>query len=682
MAERARTTLIRRRGLLATAACLILAGPVLTGWLWTLPSAREAAIAAVLVVAPTFATIGFSIWQQFHSTTQQVDSLQDCEKYLTGAVRKEWLPWRARILGNDAAPAEITFYETLTRYRFLGSINPTRLTQVLRYYQESKPAALLILGAPGTGKTVLCIEFLFSLLRARKTDVEQPVPILLSLSDWHVGTPLITWICQQLTSIYSIPKNLGRSLVEEGRVIVILDGLEDALDPDNRQIDAAAGIESLKITIRGLLRSQLIVTCRDTESAVLNEINDSALFQVLHIDHLEPRQVARYLASRYRSISRKDSIEPAWETVHDRLISLHPGVLGQAFSTPWRLSLATTVVDGGQIAVAELLRFQSLKEFDDKLLARFIPASLALASSRRGTNPRFTAVQFKSWLGTLARYTPKDEKKAPASNKLVIHQLWPIAGRDRVQVLHGSVSVIGGALLGVNGAEFASGPTGLLSACIYAVVGVGLGIWAAIDRSPKPSHLSLQGLRSWKIISYCAIFAAAEGLLNSLVAGPAVGTTVGMLCLIVGVIVAGFRGGIGRTPRPNGKISDDLIFGVALGVAIGLASGLPGGFTGGLIGELGVINSIGYIPSVLVALIIGIICGVCIGARSWLRYKCASVIWAFRKILPFRLATFLREARVLDILRTSGGAYDFRHDMLRSWLADASSKGSNYGSRP
>ena len=667
---RSRGTAAARRSILATAACLILAGPALTAWLWTLPSAREAAIAAVLVVAPAFATVGFGIWQQFKKHSPEFDSLQAYEAHLAKIVAEEWYPWRSRTLGNDAAPAEIRFYERIARYRFLGAMSPTRLTRVLRSYQETKPAALLIIGAPGTGKTVLCIEFLFHLLRARTDDDEQPVPILLSLGNWHTGTLLVTWICEQLATIYRVSKTISRILIEEGRLLIILDGLEDALGPDDKKPGTVAVIDSLRAAIGGALRSRIIVTCRYSKSAAVEKETDPAVFQVLHIDSLEPPQVARYLAGRYRSISKQDSIDPNWQTVHDRLMSRRPGVLGLAFKTPWRLSIATTAVDAGQIAPADLINFESLQKFDDDLLARFIPASLALASARRGKKLRFTVVQYRLWLATLANDAFKEPNAAHASGKLVISQLWPIAGRHRVRMLHGFVSVIGGALLGVNGAEFASGSIGFLSAGIYALTGAGLGVWAAIDPAPSPSRLSLRGLRSWRSIGICSALAAGEGLLNSLGGGPAVGVTVGLLCLTAGVIVTGFRGGIGKTPRPTDKIHDDLIFGVGLGLVIGLASGLPGGFTGGLIYELGVKKAIGYVPSVFVALLIGIVCGVAIGARSWLRYMCACAIWVCRRILPFRLAGFLQEAYEVDVLRAAGGAYDFRHDNLGGWLAE------------
>jgi hypothetical protein len=529
---------------------------------------------------------------------------------------------------------------------------------------------LLIIGGPGTGKTVLCIEFLFQLLNARAADAMQPMPVLLSLNSWNVNMPLLTWIYGQLTAIYNIPKEAGRSLIKNGRIAVILDGLEEAVGTDGAQLDVQATTESFKIAIRDALRGRIIVTCRYNGDVPLEEFVDSTVFQILHIGHLEPRQVARYLAGRYRSISGKGSIDQNWKTVHDLLTSRQPGVLGLAFETPWRLSIATTAVDSGQIAVAELSKLRSLKDFDDQLLSRFIPASLALASARHDAKIRFTAMQFKAWLATLAKQVSEHENEAYTTNKVIIHQLWPIAGRRSVQMLHGVVSVVGGALLAANGAEFASGAGGFLSAGIYALAGMALGVWAAIDASPSPSRLSLRGIRSWKSIALVSIFAASEGLLNSIGGGLAVGVTVGLLCMFVGIIVTGFRGGvIERTPRPMDKLNNDLIFGVALGVTIGLASGLPGGFTGGLIYELGVKRAVGYIPSIFIALLIGIICGVCIGSRSWLRYGCARVIWTWKRTLPFRLAKFLKDAYRVDILRAAGGAYDFRHDMLRSWLA-------------
>ncbi|MEV2235001.1 NACHT domain-containing protein [Streptomyces phaeochromogenes] len=95
---------------------------------------------------------------------------------------------------------------------------------------------LVVLGSPGSGKTVLLIRFLLGLMRERA--VGGPVPVLLPLASWDpTAQPLDSWMAQRLTRDYPF---LGRpldahdgasesavALVRAGLVLPLLDGFDE-----------------------------------------------------------------------------------------------------------------------------------------------------------------------------------------------------------------------------------------------------------------------------------------------------------------------------------------------------------------------------------------------------------------------------------------------------------------------
>jgi hypothetical protein len=70
-------------------------------------------------------------------------------------------------------------------------------------------SGLLILGAPGSGKTTGLLELARDLLDEAEADKKQPMPVVFNLSSWAVQhPPLAEWLIEELHSNY---KCLGRS---------------------------------------------------------------------------------------------------------------------------------------------------------------------------------------------------------------------------------------------------------------------------------------------------------------------------------------------------------------------------------------------------------------------------------------------------------------------------------------
>ncbi|HEX2621997.1 MAG TPA: protein kinase, partial [Phototrophicaceae bacterium] len=87
---------------------------------------------------------------------------------------------------------------------------------------------LLILGAPGSGKTTLMLELARDLLDRAESDPVHPLPILFNLSSWTEKQPPLTeWLMVELVEKYQVPKKMARLWVEDDELLLLLDGLDE-----------------------------------------------------------------------------------------------------------------------------------------------------------------------------------------------------------------------------------------------------------------------------------------------------------------------------------------------------------------------------------------------------------------------------------------------------------------------
>ena len=87
---------------------------------------------------------------------------------------------------------------------------------------------LLILGEPGSGKTITLLELARDLIARAEVDVEQPIPVVLNLSSWTDKKQSIAkWLVEELFAKYQVPRKTGEKWVKEERLLLLLDGLDE-----------------------------------------------------------------------------------------------------------------------------------------------------------------------------------------------------------------------------------------------------------------------------------------------------------------------------------------------------------------------------------------------------------------------------------------------------------------------
>lgn len=100
----------------------------------------------------------------------------------------------------------------------------TRISQIF----DEQAGALLILGAPGTGKTTFLLELAKDLLDRADRDESQPIPVVFPLSSWAARRqPLAEWLTAELNQRSYVPKKVARQWVEAEQILPLLDGLDE-----------------------------------------------------------------------------------------------------------------------------------------------------------------------------------------------------------------------------------------------------------------------------------------------------------------------------------------------------------------------------------------------------------------------------------------------------------------------
>ncbi len=271
--------------------------------------------------------------------------------------------------------------------RVIGSVPPLPLGEetvvppsnlIDRFQQADR--ALLILGEPGSGKTITLISLAQELIALAEADPEQPIPVIFNLISWAEKRESISaWLEEELTAKYQIPPLLGRQWLADDALVLLLDGLDEVM-PNHRKACVAAINQFRKE--RGL--TGLVVSSRHKTYQAVNghlQLNSAFLLQPL-----TKKQIDVYLAAAgeplngLRTAVRQDSV---LQEMAQTPLMLH--VLSAAY---WQTK---TVPDNdGQFDLTGL--------FDTYIQAMF---------DRRGENPAFSHEKVRERLTWLARRMEK-----------------------------------------------------------------------------------------------------------------------------------------------------------------------------------------------------------------------------------------------------------------------------------
>jgi CHAT domain/NACHT domain len=160
---------------------------------------------------------------------------------------------------------------------------------------DEMDSSLLLLGAPGAGKTIALCELARDLIQRASTDDAAPLPVILRLAPWRASLQqdLKTWLQSQLQSQYG----LGRTHIEEIKrrgLILLLDGLDEVCSEHR-----ASCVKAINEHCAQEGWVNVVVTCRAGEYADLSKAGVELTIprrQVVGLAPLEAARIDRFLA--------------------------------------------------------------------------------------------------------------------------------------------------------------------------------------------------------------------------------------------------------------------------------------------------------------------------------------------------------------------------------------------------
>ena len=143
---------------------------------------------------------------------------------------------------------------------------------------------LLILGEPGSGKTITMLQLAEKLIILAGQDHSLPIPIILNLSTWDKTLPVKDWLNHELSHRYQIPKRVTGRWLYQHRLLFMLDGLDEVAEADR-----AACVVMINDLTKDHGSAGLVVCSRMKEYELLQEkinLHQAIIIKPLEIDQL------------------------------------------------------------------------------------------------------------------------------------------------------------------------------------------------------------------------------------------------------------------------------------------------------------------------------------------------------------------------------------------------------------
>jgi DNA polymerase III delta prime subunit len=452
--------------------------------------------------------------------------------------------------------------------------------------------ALLILGEPGTGKTITLLQLARDLIERAEQDERfiEPVPVVFNLSTWRQGEPLLAWLATELSTKYQIPKRIGQPWLEQNRLLPLLDGL-DEVNPADR----AACVEAINAFGEEYGLSGLAVCSRLEEYTALPvrlKLNGAMRLQPLSLD-----QVYDYLEVAGEQL-----------TVLRTALQVDDGLQSLA-QIPLTLGIMVLSYQGLTVEGLVGQDHQSLEARRRHLFERYIERMFR----RKGKEQGYDDEQTKQWLSWLARNMQRHNQEIFLIEGLQPSWLptrrWRYIYTLASRLIAGSIL---GLLVGLLVGLIFGLSEGLSEGLILGGLSVGLSVGLIGGLSGGLSVGLIDVLRfEWlgKWVEARKLSTFWWSVINVVILGLIVGLSVGLF--------GGLSGGL----IVFGVLRSGLIFGLAIGPIGGLIGGLIFGLRGSrqsLIKDIQTIETLRWswrkaLKGLLIGLFIGLLIGLIFG---------------------------------------------------------------------
>jgi len=579
------------------------------------------------------------------------------------ATDRPVMPPPAEVVGADRlppAPARVT------RLRLAGDIDT--VTHTLARLPSRQ---LVVIGAPGAGKSTLAILLTLGLLARRQpTDA---VPVLLTMTGWDPAREhLHGWLAQRLAQAYPALGSRGRyhpdtamRLVDRGLVLPVLDGLDEIPEPLQ-----AAALTALTAAV-GRDRP-LVLTSRaeQYQDAVRRAGAPLARAAVVEIEPVTAADAAAYLSAGQAGGHVGGAAR--WRPVLAHLAAFPDGALARTLCTPLMVHLARVAYQAPDSDPARLLALTDPETVTAHLLHAYLPAVYARPAPppphpdhpARRTPRSYPLPQARQWLAFLAAHLTQQQatdlawwrlRDAVPHFRLGFGLVSGLAAGPVFGIVFGLMSGLGtGLVAGLAG--------GLSTALMYALLVGSVGGRSAPQRTQVNVNQLAVGVMNVLIAGGLGLVLGfgvglVAGWQDALTGGLVLGVMFGLMAAVTygTEVMLGAPVSLAQAVTPGSTLaSDRRVSGVIL-AAVALMWGVPVGNEDGL----------------AVGLVVGPAAGLLAASSSaaWPAFVVSRALLAVRGRTPYDLMRFLDDAHHRGVLRQTGAVYQFRHARLQQHLA-------------
>ncbi len=280
----------------------------------------------------------------------------DTQRGLSILLRKVKQFWIEGVLDNSLSHSGLIDLglETLPE-RVDSPLGSTRIDphQPIATICDELGYSFLILGVPGAGKTTIMLTLVRELIAQAEKDPSHPIPVVTNLTSWTGSNQtLFDWMADELGTKYGIPKEIGRSWLQQSRLRLFLDGL-DEVSADRR----AACVQAINAFTQETSLVSVIVCCRFNEYIELPArltLNGAIRLRTLSRDQIAAHltRAGSRLQKLQSLLQRDSSIQALAET---------PFMLSMMIRTYQDLPLSE--LDSGQFATIEARKRQLMDAY-------------------------------------------------------------------------------------------------------------------------------------------------------------------------------------------------------------------------------------------------------------------------------------------------------------------------------